>query len=96
LQSEREAEGDGEGKSKVVGAGTAATAATTVAAHAREPARLPARLSEGAGASGSNVLQGWWYFQEPSGAVLFFPFPAKNICLRTPLLFWTERGILCP
>lgn len=57
------------------------------AAGAREPALLPERLSEGAGASHSKVLGGQWHFQEPSTAALFFSFPAKSICLRTPLLF---------
>lgn len=42
------------------------------AAHAWEPALLPARLSEGAGDSHFKVLGGQWHFQELSTAAFFF------------------------
>lgn len=58
-----------------------------VAAHAQESSLLPAHFSEGSGASGSKVLKGRYYFQEPGGAALFFSFPAKSICLKALLLF---------
>lgn len=66
-----------------------------VAAHARESALLPARLSKGAGASGSKVLEGQSYFQEPSGAALSFLFLRITSVWGLRSFSWTERGILC-
>lgn len=85
------AEGEGgrgslRGKRRSGGSWNSSNCCYHIAAHAREPAPLPARLSEGAGASGAKVLEGRRYSQEPSGCFIFVPFPAKNICLRTPLL----------
>lgn len=78
------------GKRRSGGSWNSSSGCYHVAAHALESAQLPAHLSEGAGASDSKVLEGRWYFQEPSGAALFiffFLFSWKNICLTTPLLF---------
>lgn len=58
-----------------------------VAARARESAPLPALLSEGAGASGSEVLRRSVVLPGAKRLLYFFTFPAKNICLRAPLLF---------
>lgn len=62
------------GKRRSGGSWNSSSGCYHVAAHALESAQLPAHLSEGAGASDSKVLEGRWYFQEPSGAALFIFF----------------------
>lgn len=57
------------------------------AAHAWEPALLPARLSQGAGASYSKILVVSGTSRSQAQRLYLFSFPAKSTCLRTPLLF---------
>lgn len=66
-----------------------------LAAHAWGPALLPARLSEGAGASGSKVLEGRLYFQEPSGAALVFFFSCKEHLFEDSAPFPGLKEVFC-